>query len=138
MGFATFPRLERNRFHALLFSGIPFCLWVVLGLFGGFDDGLACLDDFIAGLRRPDTNKEWTGSSGLATYLSDVCTELPEDLDGNLIGGAAELLDIGTEPVESVGIGLFGLRSLLMDFVSESQESGVVEVHSESTYDTIH
>ena len=93
MDFATFLRLERNHFHALPFSGIPFCLWVVLGLFGGFDDGLACLHDFM--------------SSGLATDLFDVCTELPEDLPGNLMGGAAELLDIGTEPVESVGIDLF-------------------------------
>ena len=107
MGFATVPRLERNRFHALLFLDIPFCLWVVSGLFGGFDDGLACLDDFVAGLKKPDTYKEWTGSSGLATDLFDVCTELPEDLDRNLIGGTTELLDIGTEPVESVGIGLF-------------------------------
>lgn len=55
MGFATVPRLERNRFHALLFLDIPFCLWVVSGLFGGFDDGLACLDDFVAGLKKPDT-----------------------------------------------------------------------------------
>ena len=58
MGFATVPRLERNRFHALLFLDIPFCLWVVSGLFGGFDDGLACLDDFVAGLKKPDTYKE--------------------------------------------------------------------------------
>ena len=137
MGFATVPRLERNRFHALLFLDIPFCLWVVSGLFGGFDDGLACLDDFVAGLKKPDTYKEWTGSSGLATDLFDVCTELPEDLDRNLIGGTTELLDKGTEPVESVGIGLFGLGSLLMYFVSESQGSGVVGVHSETIYNTI-
>ena len=69
--------------------------------------------------------------------MFDVCTELPEDLDRNLIGGTTELLDIGTEPVESVGIGLFGLGSLLMDFVSESQGSGVVGVHWETTYNTI-
>ena len=69
--------------------------------------------------------------------MFDVCTELPEDLDRNLIGRTTELLDIGTEPVESVGIGLFGLGSLLMDFVSESQGSGVVGVHSETTYNTI-
>lgn len=137
MGFATVPRLERNRFHALLFLDIPFCLWVVSGLFGGFDDGLACLDDFVAGLKKPDTYKEWTGSFGLATDLFDVCTELPEDLDRNLIGRTTELLDIGTEPVESVGIGLFGLGSLLMYFVSESQGSGVVGVHSETIYNTI-
>ena len=52
MDFATFLRLERNHTLALPFSGIPFCVWVVLGLFGGFDDGLACLDDFIAGLKK--------------------------------------------------------------------------------------
>ena len=69
--------------------------------------------------------------------MFDVCIELLEDPDGNLIGGAAGLLNVGTETVESVGIGLFGLGSLLIDFVSESQESGVIGVPSETTYNTI-
>ena len=58
MGFANFPRLERNRLPALPFAGIPFCLWVVLGLFGGFNDRSACLDNFVAGLKK---NRYWQG-----------------------------------------------------------------------------
>lgn len=119
MGFANFFRLERNRFFVLFFVGIFFRLWVVLGLFGGFYDGSVFFDNLVVGLKKLDIGKEWIGLFGLVIDLFDVCIELLEDLDGNLIGGVVGLLNVGIEIVEFVGIGFFGFGFLLIDFVSE-------------------